>query len=122
MQAWREMREADRGPMGHVAHGAIAAILDRFFAEPVHSVQGWQTAADAQRRIVKSVDQALDEYPHQDVLFAGHGTVGHYSTVTGRDTRSAVNTVSLKKAAISSVLSRGAENWNFAGLRSRTCQ
>lgn len=76
MQVRHEMREADRGPMGYVADGAIATIVDRFFSDPMHSVQGWETAADAQRRIVKSVDQALHDYPDQDVLFVGHGTVG----------------------------------------------
>jgi broad specificity phosphatase PhoE len=52
------------------------ATADRFFASPDVSVDGWETARDAQARIVAAVDEVLAESPDGDVAIVAHGGVG----------------------------------------------
>ena len=52
------------------------AVADQFFAEPATSVCGWETAEDAQRRIVAEVEACLVGPQDGDILFVGHGGVG----------------------------------------------
>ena len=52
------------------------ATADRFFAEPDRSIDGWETAAAAQARIVAAVDRVLAESPPGDVAIVTHGGVG----------------------------------------------
>lgn len=70
------MHENDRSATGFLPPHEFEAVADRFFAEPSKSVRGWETAEDAQRRIVAEVDASLDGHQDGDVLFVGHGGVG----------------------------------------------
>ncbi|MEM6309309.1 MAG: histidine phosphatase family protein [Pseudomonadota bacterium] len=70
-----EMGENDRSATGYLHGVAFEAHADAFFAAPDVSVRGWETARDAQMRIVNAVDRAL-RTTHGDVLFVGHGAVG----------------------------------------------
>ncbi len=73
----QNMGENDRSATGFIRPEEFEAAADAFFAEPENSWNGWETANDAQARIVAAVELALDEaetdYP---VLFVGHGAVG----------------------------------------------
>ncbi|MEM9786402.1 MAG: histidine phosphatase family protein [Pseudomonadota bacterium] len=71
-----EMGENDRSATGFLPGPAFEAAADAFFAHPDDSYQGWETARDAQKRIVAAVHAALANHPDQDILFVGHGAVG----------------------------------------------
>lgn len=69
--------ENDRSSTGFVPAERFEELADAFFANPDHSVEGWETAAAAQRRIVAAVNEVLERHDaSQPLLFAGHGAVG----------------------------------------------
>jgi broad specificity phosphatase PhoE len=71
------MGENDRSATGFLPPELFEATADRFFAEPEHSVDGWERAVDAQARIVDTVTTALASVPHgTPAIFCGHGAVG----------------------------------------------
>lgn len=70
------MHENDRSATGFLPSAKFETIADQFFAEPDKSVLGWETACDAQRRILSEVDASLAGQQKGDVLFVGHGAVG----------------------------------------------
>lgn len=71
------MGENDRSATGFITPDRFEAAADAFFAEPEVSWKGWETAVDAQRRIVAAVSKALNEVDADSpVLFVGHGAVG----------------------------------------------
>ena len=71
------MGENDRSSTGFLPSEKFEAAADQFFAHPAHSWNGWETADDAQARIVEAVGQVLlDHTDDQPILFVGHGAVG----------------------------------------------
>ncbi len=51
--------------------------VDAFFAQPLENARlGWETAADAQRRVVAGIDALLAAKTDGDVLIIGHGRIG----------------------------------------------
>ena len=71
------MGENDRSSTGFLPPSLFEAMADRFFAAPEVSADGWETAADAQRRIVATVTTALSSVPAgTPTIFCGHGAVG----------------------------------------------
>ncbi|GAB6902676.1 histidine phosphatase family protein [Kineosporia succinea] len=83
VQVDEELGENDRTATGFVPPEEFEALADAFFAEPERSVCGWETAADAQRRIVRAVDRVLDRAhrvvgvpENGTVVIATHGGVG----------------------------------------------
>lgn len=70
------MHENDRSSTGFLPPREFEAVADQFFAEPAMSVRGWETADDAQRRIVAEVEVCLAGPQEGDILFVGHGGVG----------------------------------------------
>lgn len=72
-----QMGENDRSATGFLPPEMFELMADRFFAEPEASVDGWERAVDAQRRIVRTVETALSSVPPQTpAIFCGHGAVG----------------------------------------------
>lgn len=72
-----ELSENDRSATGYLAKAEFEATADAFFANPHESVRGWETAADAQRRIVAAITTVMAEAPAgQNVLIVSHGGVG----------------------------------------------
>ena len=55
------MHENDRSATGYLPAEAFERVADRFFADPDASVRGWETALEAQRRIVGEVVDLLAE-------------------------------------------------------------
>ena len=51
--------ENDRSGTGFLTKEEFEAAVDAFFAQPHTSVRNWETAADAQSRIVRAVEQIL---------------------------------------------------------------
>jgi broad specificity phosphatase PhoE len=72
----RELGENDRSATGFLEPAVFEATADRFFAEPEHSIDGWEPAAAAQRRIVAAVEHVLAETVAGDVAIVAHGGVG----------------------------------------------
>ena len=71
------MGENDRSATGFLPPETFEATADRFFAEPLMSVDGWERAIDAQRRIVDAVGKAMERVrPGQSLVLCGHGGVG----------------------------------------------
>lgn len=71
------MGENDRSSTGFLPPEQFEAAADEFFARPARSWHGWETADDAQARIVEAVGQVLVDHPEdRPVLFVGHGAVG----------------------------------------------
>lgn len=70
-----ELGENDRSATGYLPPVEFEAVADEFFARPAHSVLGWETARDAQRRIVAAVARAVDG-ADGDTAVASHGGVG----------------------------------------------
>jgi broad specificity phosphatase PhoE len=70
------MHENDRSSTGFLPPPAFEQMANRFFANPMISVDGWERAIDAQTRIVKEAEQVLTRTFSGDVLFVGHGAVG----------------------------------------------
>ncbi|MCA0272881.1 MAG: phosphoglycerate mutase family protein [Proteobacteria bacterium] len=71
-----KMHENDRSATGYLPPKEFEQVADQFFANPAKSVRGWETAEDAQRRILAEVDACLSQHHEGDVLFVGHGGVG----------------------------------------------
>ena len=71
------MGENDRSATGFLPPNLFEETADRFFAEPEVSVDGWERAIDAQRRIVDTVATAMAGMPPgTPAVFCGHGAVG----------------------------------------------
>jgi broad specificity phosphatase PhoE len=71
--AFRECRRASRG---FLDSAAFEAALDQFYRRPDHGPDGWESAADAQRRIVDAAAAAIAGAGAESVVFCGHGTIG----------------------------------------------
>jgi broad specificity phosphatase PhoE len=74
-----EVREAlhenDRSSTGFVPPDRFEVLADAFFAHPTASVEGWETSAAAQQRIVGATAD-LFVPAKGDVLVVAHGAVG----------------------------------------------
>ncbi|MET0360002.1 MAG: histidine phosphatase family protein [Pararhizobium sp.] len=69
--------ENDRSATGFLPPAEFEAAADRFFADPAVSFRGWETAQDAQSRIVRVVTALLDAHdPSIPIAIIGHGGVG----------------------------------------------
>lgn len=81
-----KMHENDRTSTGFLESAAFEDMADQFFANPDVSVKGWESAADAQARIVGEVQAVLASHKEGNLLLVGHGAVGtllycHFSGV-----------------------------------------
>ncbi|MEP2642680.1 histidine phosphatase family protein [Roseobacter sp.] len=70
------MHENDRSATGFLPPAEFETVADAFFAQPCTSIRGWETAQDAQTRIVTAFNACLAIHKSGDVLFVGHGAVG----------------------------------------------
>ncbi|MGV1871021.1 histidine phosphatase family protein [Agrobacterium rosae] len=71
------MHENDRSATGFLPPNRFEAAADWFFAHPHASYKGWETAIDAQARIVSAVEPVLKNHdPALSIAFVGHGGVG----------------------------------------------
>jgi broad specificity phosphatase PhoE len=70
------LHENDRSATGYLPRDEFEATADAFFGQPDVSVRGWETARDAQARIVAALARAIGSAPDQPTLVVGHGAVG----------------------------------------------
>ena len=72
-----ELGENDRSATGYLPKAEFETLADTFFAQPEHSIRGWERAIDAQRRIVAAVQTILaSARPDSDIAIVAHGAVG----------------------------------------------
>lgn len=81
------MHENNRSATGFLKPDEFEKVADQFFAEPHVSARGWETAQDAQARILQQVNENLDVDDRGDILFVGHGGVGTllYCALSGNE-------------------------------------
>jgi broad specificity phosphatase PhoE len=71
-----DLHENDRSATGYLPRDEFEQVADAFFAMPDHSVRGWERAVDAQARIVRAVETAVQQFPTGDLAIVSHGGVG----------------------------------------------
>jgi broad specificity phosphatase PhoE len=69
------LAEIDRSATGFLPEPDFWATYHDFLSSPAVSARGWETAVEAQRRVVKTVDALLAE-SDSDLLLVSHGGVG----------------------------------------------
>jgi broad specificity phosphatase PhoE len=70
------LAEMDRSSTGYRPRAEFEALADAFFARPEASVQGWERAVDAQRRVVAAAHAILAAHRGGDLVLVGHGGTG----------------------------------------------
>ena len=71
--------ENDRSATGFLPPAEFEQVADQFFAQPLHSVRGWERAVDAQARICSGVSDIMDaaaKAQHKNIIICGHGATG----------------------------------------------
>ena len=68
--------ENDRSATGYLPPPEFEATADAFFANPTHSIRGWERAVDAQARVLAALQRVCTAAPDGDILVAAHGAVG----------------------------------------------
>ncbi len=66
----------DRSTTGFLPREEFEAAADIFFAEPDISFCGWETAAEAQARILQTVTTIVGKHDGKDLAIVTHGAVG----------------------------------------------
>lgn len=76
-----DLHENDRSATGYIAPPEFWEVVAQFFGRPDESVRGWETARDAQARIVQSVERVLAaEMAPGLIVVVSHGGVGQLLT------------------------------------------
>lgn len=70
------MGENDRSATGFLPPEKFEQVADQFFANPSENILGWESAGDAQKRIVARYNFHRRNHPDFDLIFVGHGAVG----------------------------------------------
>jgi len=72
-----DLGENDRSATGYLPPEEFESVADQFFARPCESVRGWETAADAQARIVQAVESiTVSDRSIGTIAIVSHGAVG----------------------------------------------
>ena len=76
VQTDRLLGENDRSATGFLPPDQFEAAADAFFANPDQSFNGWETAREAQARIVDATTKITAEHKKGDIAIVSHGAVG----------------------------------------------
>jgi len=72
-----DLGENDRSATGYLPHREFEAMVDAFFAQPQTSVRGWESAVDAQARIIRAIDRIVSQAAGDgNLAIIGHGGTG----------------------------------------------
>lgn len=72
-----DLGENDRSSTGFLEPAEFESTADQFFAFPEDSVKGWETAIDAQSRIVEAVKSIVfTDTTEGSIAIVSHGAVG----------------------------------------------
>lgn len=73
----KALGENDRSATGYLESAAFELAADEFFEKPESSFNGWETAVDAQSRIVEAVTTlASNDSTNGAIAIVSHGAVG----------------------------------------------
>lgn len=76
-QMLNELGEIDRSSTGYLPRSEFEATVDLFFANPDKSMRGWETAFEAQQRIVRAIERIIEnDTSDRDIAIVSHGGVG----------------------------------------------
>ncbi|MDO8409224.1 MAG: histidine phosphatase family protein [Phenylobacterium sp.] len=75
-----QLGENDRSATGYIAPPRFWEVVAEFFAHPDISVLGWETARDAQNRILAAMARVADEAAPGLTVVVSHGGVGQLLT------------------------------------------
>jgi broad specificity phosphatase PhoE len=70
------LAEMDRSSTGYRPRAEFERLADAFFARPDASIEGWERAVDAQRRVVAAAQDILATLGTGDIILVGHGGTG----------------------------------------------
>lgn len=71
-----DLGENDRSTTGFLPPDVFEQAADAFFAKPDTSYRGWETASDAQSRVVSALKRIETASPKGDIAVIAHGAVG----------------------------------------------
>lgn len=72
-----DLGEIDRSSTGFLELTEFDKTVDAFFANPNQSIRGWESAKNAQRRIVACIEKILKaNKANKDIVIVSHGGVG----------------------------------------------
>jgi broad specificity phosphatase PhoE len=72
-----ELRENDRSATGFLPPSEFEEVANEFFSKPEESIRGWESAADAQRRIIRAVEGLVaNDRSGGAIAIVSHGAVG----------------------------------------------
>ncbi|WP_263769373.1 histidine phosphatase family protein [Propionivibrio soli] len=72
-----DLGENDRSATGFLPPDEFEAVADQFFAQSEDSVRGWETARNAQRRIIDAARGiATEDHTQGAIAIVSHGAVG----------------------------------------------
>jgi broad specificity phosphatase PhoE len=73
-----DLGENDRSATGYyLPHREFEVMVDAFLARPQTSVRGWESAVDAQARIIRAIDRIVSQAAGDgDLAIIGHGGTG----------------------------------------------
>ena len=71
-----DLGENDRSATGPLPKDEFERLADQFFAAPDERVRGWESAREAQQRIVERLADVLETKSSGDTIVVGHGAVG----------------------------------------------
>ena len=71
-----DLGENDRSATGFLPPTEFEAAADAFFAAPDQSFDGWETARDAQTRIVAATRAIVAQHGAGELIIVSHGGVG----------------------------------------------
>lgn len=78
-QMVEELGEIDRSSTGYLPQEEHAVVARQVFAHPERSIRGWESAVDAQRRIVEAVESVIEAQSGKGHLaIVSHGGVGTF--------------------------------------------
>ena len=75
------LHENDRSATGFLPPAEFWPLVERFFAAPEESVEGWERAADAQARVLDAIERVCRNHENTDestgdIALVAHGGVG----------------------------------------------
>lgn len=74
-----ELGEVDRSSTGYLPEEEHTAAARLLFDRPDESVRGWETAHNAQARVVRALDMVITGHrPAGDIAVVAHGAVGTF--------------------------------------------
>lgn len=74
-----ELGEIDRSATGYLPQQEHAATARQLYANPYRNVRGWESAHDAQRRIVEAVERVIErDRGRGSLAIVSHGAVGTF--------------------------------------------